>query len=55
MEYEYKRVRNAQKDPDRDLDAEARRRLRWLYKRLDTPARRKRHRPHKDSYRNRKR
>src|SRR4029078_5290112 len=28
---------------------EARRRLRWEYKRQDPPARRRRHRPHKDS------
>ena len=32
--------------PER-LDAEARRRLKWTYKRKDTPARRKRYRPKK--------
>ena len=30
-------------------DADARRRLRWLYKRKDTPARRKRYRPRKET------
>jgi hypothetical protein len=30
------------------LDAKTRRRLRWFFKRLDTPARRNRDRPRKD-------
>ena len=33
----------------REITEAERRRLRWLYKRKDTPARRKRYRPHKSA------
>ena len=39
-------LRQGAMKPER-LDAEARRRLKWTYKRKDTPARRKRYRPKK--------